>query len=36
VLQPVRSAVPGRLGDRLAVVIVEFRQQSADHLTAAS
>jgi hypothetical protein len=34
VLQPVRSAVPGRLGDRLAVVIVEFHQQSADHLAA--
>jgi len=34
-LQPVRPAVPGRLGDRPAVVIVQFHQQPADHLAAA-
>ena len=34
VLQPVRPAVPGRLGDRPAVVIVQFHQQPADHLAA--
>jgi hypothetical protein len=27
VLQPVRPAMPGRLGDRLAVVIVQLHQQ---------
>ena len=34
VLQPVRPAMPGRLGDRPAVVIVQFHQQPADHLGA--
>jgi hypothetical protein len=34
VLQPVRPAVPGRLGDGPAVVIVQFHQQAADHLAA--
>jgi hypothetical protein len=34
VLQPVRPAVPGRLGDRPAVVIVQLHQQAADHLAA--
>ena len=33
-LQPVRLAVPGRLGDRPAVVIVQFHQQPAHHLAA--
>ena len=33
-LQPVRPAMPGRLGDRLAVVIVQFHQQPAHHLAA--
>jgi hypothetical protein len=31
----VRAAMPGRLGDRPAVVIVQFHQQAADHLAAA-
>ena len=35
VLQPVRPAMPDRLGDRPAVVIVQFHQQAADHLAAA-
>jgi hypothetical protein len=35
VLQPVRPAMPGRLGDRLAVVIVQFHRQPAEHLAAA-
>jgi hypothetical protein len=35
VLQPVRPAVPGRLRDGPAVVIVQFHQQAADHLAAA-
>jgi len=35
VLQPVRPAMPHRLGDRPAVVIVQFHQQPADHLAAA-
>ncbi len=34
VLQPVRPAVPGRLGDRPAVVIFQFHQQAAEHLAA--
>jgi hypothetical protein len=34
VLQPVRPAMPGRLGDRLAVVIFQLHQQPADHLAA--
>jgi hypothetical protein len=34
VLQPVRPAVPGCLGDGPAVVIVQFHQQAADHLAA--
>ena len=34
VLQPVRPAMPGRLGDRLAVVIVQLHQQPAHHLAA--
>jgi hypothetical protein len=34
-LQPVRPAVPGRLGDRLAVVILQLHQQPAHHLAAA-
>ena len=34
VLQPVRPAMPHRLGERPAVVIVQFHQQPADHLTA--
>ena len=33
-LQPVRPAMPGRLGDRLAVVIFQLHQQPADHLAA--
>jgi len=33
-LQPVRAAVPGRLGDRPAVVIVQFHQQPGHHLAA--
>jgi hypothetical protein len=35
VLQPVRPAMPGRFGDRPAVVIFQFHQQPADHLIAA-
>ena len=35
VLQPVRPAMPGRLGDRPAVVIFQLHQQPADHLAAA-
>jgi hypothetical protein len=35
VLQPVRAAVPDRLGDRPAVVIVQLHQQPAHHLAAA-
>jgi hypothetical protein len=35
VLQPVRAAVPDRLGDRLAVVIVQLHQQPVHHLAAA-
>jgi len=35
VLQPVRPAMPGRLGDRLAVVIFQLHQQPAEHLAAA-
>jgi hypothetical protein len=35
VLQPVRPAVPYRLGDRPAVVIFQFHQQAAHHLAAA-
>ena len=35
VLQPVRSAMPDRLGDRPAVVIVQLHQQPAEHLAAA-
>ena len=34
-LQPVRPAVPGRLGDRPAVVIVQLHDQPAHHLAAA-
>jgi hypothetical protein len=34
VLQPVRPAVPGCLGDGPAVVIVQFHQQAADQLAA--
>ena len=34
VLQPVRPAMPGRLGDRPAVVVFQFHQQAADHLAA--
>ncbi len=34
-LQPVRPAVPDRLGDRPAVVIFRLHQQPADHLAAA-
>jgi site-specific DNA recombinase len=34
VLQPVRPAMPGRLGDRPAVVIVQLHQQPAHHLAA--
>lgn len=34
VLQPVRPAMPGRLGDRLAVVIFQLHQQPAYHLPA--
>ena len=34
VLQPVRPAMPGRLGDRPAVVIFQLHQQPADHLAA--
>jgi hypothetical protein len=34
VLQPVRPAVPGRLGDRLAAMIFQLHQQPADHLAA--
>jgi len=34
-LQPTRPAMPGRLGDRLAVVVVQLHQQPADHLAAA-
>jgi hypothetical protein len=33
-LQPVRTAVPHRLGDRPAVVVFKFHQQPADHLAA--
>ena len=33
-LQPVRPAVPGRLGDRPAVMILQLHQQPADHLPA--
>ena len=35
VLQPVRPAMAHRLGDRPAVVIVQFHQQAAYHLPAA-
>jgi hypothetical protein len=35
VLQPVRPPMAHRLGDRPAVVIVQFHQQPADHLPAA-
>jgi hypothetical protein len=35
VLQPVRPAMPGRLGDRPAVVIFQLHQQPADHLPVA-
>jgi hypothetical protein len=35
VLQPVRPAMPGRLGDRPAVVIVQLHKQPAHHLAAA-
>ncbi len=35
VLQPVRPAMPSRLGDRLAVMIVQLHQQAAEHLAAA-
>jgi hypothetical protein len=35
VLQPVRPAMPHRLGDRPAVMVVQFHQQAADHLAAA-
>ena len=35
VLQPVRPAMPHRLGDRPAVVIVQLHQQPAHHLAAA-
>jgi hypothetical protein len=35
VLQPVRSAMAHRLGDRPAVVIVQFHQQPAGHLAVA-
>ena len=35
VLQPVRPAMPGRLGDRPAVVIFQLHQQPAHHLPAA-
>ena len=34
-LQPVRPAMPGRLGDRPAIMIVQLHQQPADHLAAA-
>jgi site-specific DNA recombinase len=34
VLQPVRPAMSHRLGDRPAIVIVQFHQQPADHLGA--
>ena len=34
-LQPVRPAMPGRLGDGPAVVIVQFHQQAVQHLAAA-
>jgi hypothetical protein len=34
VLQPVRPAVPDRLGDRPAVVIFQLHQQPAHHLAA--
>jgi hypothetical protein len=34
VLQPVRPSVPGRLGNRPAVVIFQFHQQPADQLAA--
>jgi hypothetical protein len=33
-LQPVRPAMPGRLGDRPAVMIFQLHQQPADHLAA--
>jgi hypothetical protein len=35
VLQPVRPAVPGRLGNRPAIMIVQLHQQPAHHLAAA-
>ena len=35
VLQPVRPAMPGRLGDRPAVMIFQLHQQPAHHLPAA-
>jgi hypothetical protein len=35
VLQPVRPTVPHRLGDRPAVMVIQFHQQAADHLAAA-
>jgi hypothetical protein len=34
-LQPMRPSMPGRLADRLAVVIFQLHQQPADHLAAA-
>ena len=34
VLHPVRPGVPGRLGDRPAVVILEFHQQAVHHVAA--
>jgi hypothetical protein len=34
-LEAVRPAMPGRLGDRLAVVIFQLHQQPPHHLTAA-
>ena len=34
VLHPVRARVPGRLGERPAVVILEFRQQPVHHVAA--
>jgi hypothetical protein len=34
VLHPVRAGVPGGLGQRPAVVILQLRQQPVDHVTA--
>jgi hypothetical protein len=34
VLQPVRPAMPGRLGDGPAVAVVQFHQQAVQHLAA--